>query len=102
MLLDWHQSVTRTLKQAALRVDGVAMYCAVSAFAIGAGAFWLGGGEMSEAHRSKLMWGALLMIPLTFVLYIQLAMFSAATSFSRAVNAVLLLSLPVYIYWVAV
>jgi hypothetical protein len=102
MLIDLDTSVLRFLKQAAMRIDGLAMYCAVSAFAVGAVVFGLGGGEMSEAHRSKLMWGGLLMIPLTFVLYIQLAMFSSATPFSRAVNAVLLLALPVYIYWVAV
>ena len=100
-LVDLRQRVSRFLKEAALRIDGIAMYVVASLFALAAAALALGYGDFGDAYRSKLLWGSIFMIPVTFLLFLQLAMFSSATPGSRIFNAVLLLALPLFLWWVA-
>lgn len=95
MLFDLHTGLAAFLKQATRRVDGIALYAIVGILAVAATVF---------LYRSdwKLATGAILMVPLTFVLYVRLSMLSSRTPSSRAINAALLVAFPFALYWLAV
>jgi hypothetical protein len=99
--LDLRLGVAETFKQAAARIDGIAMYCAMVVFLAGAALFGLTDFWIAFTHtpRWKFVWGAISMVPLLFLFYVSLALWSLHGRVSRVINALMLLATPVFFYW---
>lgn len=94
-------SVSDTFKQALNRIDGLAMYLAVAILLLGAllfgcTDFWMG---FSHTERWKLVWSSTLLAPIIFIYYVSLATCSSSGQFSRILNAIFLVGIPVLFYW---
>lgn len=94
-------SVTDTLKNASNRPDGIAMYCVLCIFLtcsliFGLTDFWT---AFSKTQRWDLVLGSVLMMPITFLMYVWFAVYSSSGKKKRLLNAVLLLAIPLYFYW---
>ena len=86
-------------KQAFRRIDGMTMYLVCIFFLLFA--FYSALSDKFDwilpVSAWKGFWGALLFVPITFLLYISLDYFSASGRASRLLNAFLLLGMPFFI-----
>jgi hypothetical protein len=94
-----NSTVLDFMKQAGHRIDGITMYLVCAIFAIfsaySALAAWIK--WPSPVTYWKGFWVPLLLIPITFLLYISFLWFSTPKLISRLINAFALLSIPFYV-----
>lgn len=92
-------SVSVFCKQASRRIDGIAMYFVCSIFALfavySALADWLGWPLPMPYWKG--FWGALFLVPITFIVYVSFVYYSAPGKLWHGINAILLVAIPFYV-----
>ena len=92
-------SIIEFLKQARHRIDGIAMYLVCTVFAL-CSAYSAVAARLGWALSIpywKGLWGALLLCPITFIVYITVVYYSKPGKKGRIINAIFLLAIPFYV-----
>jgi hypothetical protein len=92
-------AVLRSLKDATQRIDGQALLFTLLALFAAAVFFGYEPEGIADRQRARLFWGSVVMIPIAVLLYRELLQLSVDRPYSRVINAVLLVTFPLWVYW---
>jgi len=92
-------SLSDFCKQSFSRIEGIAMYVVCTMIIVFAGYSVLADAfALPLTSEWKRLHGAwlLLFVPITFIIYVSLTVYSSTSKSSRVINAIILLGIPVY------